>query len=325
MPSRLVRNTVVLWKSEVTYATDSIPTGAANAMLLSELKTATVEREFVPRNLILPYLGASEELPGAAYVMLDFEVEAVGSGAAGTAPPWAPAARGSGLAQTLAATFRADYTPISTGFESGSMYWYDDGVLQKAVGVRGNPSLRIPVGGLPKLGFRFLGLRVPLEAQAVPTAVITAWQQPQVVIDANTGDLTIGGTHATGSVAPAITGGTTYPSQGIEIDLGNQVDFTALLGGETVDITDRKTSGKVVLDLTAAQEVALVAAMDAGTLMTMGLQHGTVAGNKIMAWLPAVQLKNHRKESVKGKRMVGFDFVARPVAGNDEFRLITSF
>ena len=84
-----------------------------------------------------------------------------------------------------------------------------------------------------------------------------------VVAKANVVDITLGCTYATG----ALTGGTTYSSAGLEIDWANDVKFTPLLGGESVDITNRNLSGKVKLDLSAAQEVALYAAIKANTLI----------------------------------------------------------
>lgn len=326
MASRLIRNTAILAKIEATYGVDPVPTGVANAMLVTNLSITPLNANNVDRDIIRAYLGGSEQLLGTRYVEMGFEVEFVGSGTVAVAPAWAPLVQACLCSETVTAVTRVDYTPKTSAgtADSVTIYWYDDGVLHKATGSRGNLTIAMGVGGIPKLGFKFLGIYNTPTAVSNPATTLTAFKQPQVVTDANTGDITMGGTH-NATAAPAITGGTTYPSQGIEVDFGNSVNFTALLGGETIDTTARSVTGKITLDLTAAQEVAMIASAEAGTLTTLGLTHGTVANNKSMLWMPSVQLINPGKAEVNGKRMVSFDLRILPSTGNDEIRLITSF
>ena len=119
-----------------------------------------------------------------------------------------------------------------------------------------------------------------------------------------------------------LTGGTGYPSQGLEIDLGNSVNFTPLLGGETIDVAQRESTGKLQLDLTAAQEVTFLGNVKANTLQSVGLMHGTVAGYKTMLFLPSVQLINPTKVDVNGKLMCGYDLRVLPLTGNDEIKIV---
>lgn len=324
MANRLVKNTVVLCKVETVYATDAVPVGATDAMLVSDLSIEPIKLNKVDRNLIRPYLGGSELLPGTRYAECKFAVEFVGSGTVATAPAWAAPLRASAFAQTLTATVRADYLPISTAMESATIYWYDDGVFHKFTGARGKMSVMKKIGETPKLSFSFTGLYSTPTAVANPAAVLTAFKIPQVITDSNTGDLTFGATHATGT-APLLTAGTVYPSLGLEVDLGHAVDFNAFLGGETVDLTNRVATGKFTLDLTAAQEVAFYGQLEAATLQSIGLTHGTMANNKALTWMPSCQLTDTRKAEVNGKRVVEFDFRANPLLGNDEVRLVTSF
>lgn len=324
MPNRLIRNTAILLKQEVTYGTDAVPTGAANALLVSNLSINPFNAQNVDRDNIRPFLGGFEQLVGTRYVTMGFDLELTGAGTVATAPAWGPALLACGFAETLTATIRADYTPVSTGFKSATIYWYDDGLLHKATGCRGNVVFKLGVGQRPVMSFSFTGLySTPTEA-SVPSVTLTAWKTPQVIADQNTGDIILGGTHAP-AVAPVITAGTPYPSQGIEIDMGNKVDFNALLGGETVDMTQRGVTAKLNFDLDATQEAAAYAAVEANTLTSVGLQHGTVANQKILFWMPSVQRINPTKAEVNGKRLIGFDLRAIPVAGNDEIRIVTSF
>lgn len=325
MANRLIRNTAILLKTETTYNDGTTtPAGASDALLVSNLSINPLNAQNVDRDIIRPYLGGSEQLLGTRYVELGFDLELAGSGTVATAPAWAAALLSCGFAQTLTATIRADYTPVSTAFPSATIYWYDDGVLHVARGCRGTAQVNMRVGERPVMSMRFTGIYTTPTAASNPSVTLTAWKTPQVVTDANTQDTTFGGTH-NASVAPAITGGTSYPSQGIEIDIGNSVNFTPLLGGETVDITQRTVTGRITLDLTAAQEVTLIDAVEDGTLQSLGLIHGTVANQKVMLWMPSVQLTNAQKADLNGKRLVSFDLRVLPSSGNDELRIVTSF
>lgn len=325
MANRLIRNTVILLKSEATYGVDPVPVGASDALLVSNLSITPINAQNVDRDLIRPHLGGSEQLIGSRFVEMSFDLELAGSGTVATAPPWGPSLLACAMAQTLTAIVRADYTPVSTAFGSCTIYWYDDGLLHKATGARGNPVFKMGINQRPVISYKFTGLYNTPTVAANPAATLTAWKVPQVISEANTLDLTFGGTHAL-LTEPLLAAGTTYPSQGIEVDLGNSVSFNALLGGETVDITQRASTGKVTLDVTATQEAALMGMVEAATLQSVGLSHGTTANQKVLLWLPSVQITNPQKTEVNGKRLVSFDLRCLPsAAGNDEVRIVTSF
>lgn len=96
--------TSLLAKVEATYGTDPAPTGAANAILLKGKPTLTpMELTSVARDNIRPYFGNSEILPSSIFGKLDLEVEAAGSGTAGTAPAWGALLRGCGWSETITA------------------------------------------------------------------------------------------------------------------------------------------------------------------------------------------------------------------------------
>lgn len=324
MPNRLIRNTAILLKQETVYGTDAAPVGATDALLVSNLSITPFNAQNVDRDIIRPYLGASEQLVGTKYVQMGFDLELTGPSAVATAPAWAPALMACGFAQVLTATIRADYVPVSTAFTSATIHWHDDGLRHMATGCRGNVVIKMGVGQRPVLSFSFTGLYSTPVVVGNPAVTLTAWKVPQVITDANTGDIIMGGTHAT-VTAPAITAGTAFPSQGIEIDMGNKVDFNALLGGETVDLSDRKVTAKVMFDLDAPQEAAAYAAVESNSLSSIGLEHGTVANQKVLVWMPSVQRINPSKGETNGKRLAGFDLRAVPLVGNDDIRIVTSY
>ena len=315
---RYIRNTAILAKVEVTEGVDSVPTGAANALLVSDVTINPLNASNVSRDLVRSYFGGSEQLVGTAYVEVTMTVELAGSGTAATPPAWGALVQACGFAQTIAAF--VGYAPAAPSAQvSTTIYYYDDGVLHKLLGARGTFTVAAGVGERPALTFTFLGKDGGVTAVANPATTLTAWRQPQVVTDTNSGDLTMGGTYATG----AITGGTVYTSRGLSLDLGNAVSFTPLLGGEFVDITGREVTGAVQLDLTPAQEVTFMAAVKANTLQTMSLQHGVGAGNIVGLHMAATQLINPSKQEINGRRLIGFDVRSVPAVGNDDLIIYT--
>jgi len=299
-------------------------TGAANAILSSTPRIVPLQANNVDRDLVRPFFGGSEQLVGTRYQTCEFVVELAGSGTAGTAPAWGPLLRACAFAETVSAATRVDYTPITTGQESVSIYWFDDGVQHKLTGARGNCTIVLNSGERPELRFQFTGLYND-PAAATPTGVsFAAFRTPLVVTDANTGDVTMGATVAA-SGAPAITGGTAYPSLGLEIALGNSVQHTPLLGGETVDVTQRAVDVQMRLDQSAAAEVSTMALVLNAELQAVSLMHGTTAGNRVLVHMPSVQLYEPSKEELNGRRLIGYRGRAVPSpsgSGNDELRLV---
>lgn len=315
--ARYVRQTAVLLELESTYATDPIPTAGADALLASDLTYPEYVANNVDRANIKPFFGNNENLVGTEHQTCGFSLELAGSGTAGTAPAWGKALRSCGFAEDVQAAYVA-YTPITDNLPSCTKYWYDSGVFHKFTGSRGSVQPSIKVGEIPKLKFNFMGLYNVLTAVAVPAVTLSMWTKPLVASKANTLKLTLGAAYAAG----AITGGTEYCSTGIDADVANQLVFTPMIGCETVDITDRKPKLNFMLELTAAQEVTFMAAVRANTLQAVSLVHGTVAGNIVLLHMPKVQLINPKKADLNGLRLISFEGVITPDAGNDEIVLV---
>jgi hypothetical protein len=316
---RLIRKTAILVKTEVTYGVDSVPTGAANAMLVSNA-SFNLAYNNVERNFIRPYFGGSGQLAGTRFVEINFEVELANSGTAGTAPAWAPVLRACGMAESVLATpARVEYTPVSASFSSVTIYYHLDGVRRVALGCMGNVEIMLNEGAAPMLRFSMVGLDGGRTATADPTVTLTAFRAPQVVSDVNTGDINLGATYAAG----VLTGGTTYPSRGLSINLQNTVSRKALLGGQAVQISDRNVQGSMQLDLTPAQEVSFLTDINSNTNTTLGFTHSTGAGVGIVLHAPQVQRIDPTDQEYEGDVHIGQSLRFTPTsAGNDELRLV---
>lgn len=315
---RLVRKTAILAKIEVTYGTDPVPTGAANAILISNA-AFSLNYNNVNRDLIRTYLGGSEQLAGTRFVEASFEVEIANSGTAGTAPAWGPLLRACGFSEaSLATPTRIEYTPVSASFSSVTIYYSIDGVLRKALGCMGTAEMSMGEGERPVWKFTFSGLDGGRTATADPTLTLTAFKTPAVVSDVNTGDITLGCTYSAGALA----GGTVYPSRGLMLNLGNTVSKKALLGGQAVEISQREMTGSMQLALTAAQEVSFLTDINSNTVTGLGLTHQTGAGVGMVFHMPAVQRTNPKDAEYEGDVHMGLDLRMVPSTGNDELRVV---
>lgn len=321
-------NSAILVKKETTYGTDATPAGATDAVLVSNLSINPLNAQTIPRNLIRPYFGGSEQIVGSSYVSCQFDVEFQSSGSmtTPTIPAWDTLLQICGYAAGVGtAGSRVEYALNATysTLASGTIYYYDDGVLHKMLGARGTVSIDLSVGSRPVFKFSMTGLDGGISAAANPSVTLTGYKTPLAITDSNTGAVVLGGSYATG----AITGGTEYITGGLTIDQGGSVNFIDLLGtasatGQTVEITQRDTTGKVMFDLTAANEVSFMATVKANSVQSFGLVHGSTAGLKMLVFAPAVQLINPRKEDKNGRRLIGYDMRIIPSAGNDELKIV---
>ena len=104
----LTRKRLILIEEESTYGTDASPDGA-DAVLVRDLSITPQQSDIVSRDLIRPYLGASEQLLANTRVECTFSVELAGSGTAGTAPRYGKALKACGFSETIVANTTVTY------------------------------------------------------------------------------------------------------------------------------------------------------------------------------------------------------------------------
>jgi hypothetical protein len=319
--ARIAKKTVVLAKIEVTSGTDSVPTGAANAIQVMDLDITPLDATNIDTNPITSYFGGGVQLVGTASVKCSFSVLLAGAGTAATAPAWGALLLACGNAETTGLTVpnRVEYLPATDALKTITIYWYDDGLLHKLLGTFGNCKLSAKSGEAPKLTFDFVGLDGGVSEATNATATLTGWKVPVGVTKANVTDINLGCTYSAG----ALSGGVAYNSTGLTLDWGNSISFAPMLTTEQVVFGDRDMTGTLSLDLTAAQEVTRMTAVKANTLTSIGFVLGTATGNKIMLHMPSVQLINPKKEEFNGMRLIGFDMRVLPSTGNDELRIVS--
>lgn len=300
---------VLLAKIESAYGTDPTPTGAANAILVSDLSLVPQEGEYDERKLIRPYYGNSEQILGAAYRTCEFSVEFQASGVAGTAPAWGPLLRACAFGETISAGVSVTYAPVSAAEESLTLYYNIDGILFKMTGARGSVSLEMSVKKIPRWKFKFTGLHEIATDTAAATPTYTAFVKPKTVNHTNT----------TGFALHGYSG----KLEMLSFDAANKTPFRALVGGETVEMVDRQMAGKVKIELpTIAAKDFFTIALNA-TLGALAIQHGQTAGGIITLSSSVVQLSKPAMSESDNIAMLDMDMVFVPSsAGNDEIAIV---
>lgn len=305
----LSRKRTILAKTEVTYGTDPTPTGVANAILVSNLTITPLNAELVSRDLVRPYLGASEQLLASSYVTAEFEVEMAGSGTAGTAPGYGPLLLACGMTATTSAGVSVTYAPVSAAFGSITIYYNVDGVLHKITGARGNVEMTVQVGQIPKFKFTFTGLYNAPTDTAAPAVTYTAFQTPQAANSDNTSAFSL--YSYTGAL------------QSLSVNLNNAITYRTLIGAEDVLMTDRQVSGTAVFEApTIAQKDYFTLALGS-TLGTLDITHGTTAGNRVQISSTRAKVNNPTYQDQNGIHMLSAPFNLVPsTAGNDELSIV---
>ena len=391
MSTRLYsRNAVLLAKIETTEGSDVTPTGADNAILVSDLSVEPLAGGELDLSYIRPYFGISPSIRTENYLTAQFTVDFAGTATAGTAPPWGPLARGCAFAETLtanaitgaaqagaAATItlaagasatdnlyvgmtisyttggtdfgtprtiiayngttkvatvnkdwdtppaassgysigkNAIYTPVSSGFESLTLYYNLNGVRHKMLGCKGSLTITQTARERPALRFSFTGVDGGVADASEATPVYTAWQTPQTINTANTRAL-IGGKQSTGSA-------TGVQLMSFSLDMANTVAYRQLVGAESVILTDRQPRGAVAIEATTVTFKDWWTEIKASTKAALLIENGTVAGNITGVFLPQAQLAEPKYGDSDGIAMLEMSVRALPLVGNDEVRLV---
>lgn len=377
----LFRKRVLLAKIETVYGTDSVPTGAANAILVRNMTITPQEADLTDRDLVRPFIGRSEQLPSGIRALIEFEVEVAGAGTAGTAPGYGPLLRACALSQTLlaaavtgtatagatntitlaagasavdgfyngmpiaitggtgsgqtgvivgyvgstkVATVAANWTtapnatsaysisanavfrPVSSGFESVSVYFNIDGVLHRILGARGTVSVAMRVKDIPVFRFALTGIYQTVTDTAAVAPTYTPFSTPLPVTNGNTTNF---GLHGFSPVLSEMS-----------IDVAVAVAHRTLVGGaESVLVTDREPVGTFTIEADTVAAADWWTRARNATLGSMALIHGMATGNRVAVSSPSVQLTKPTYQEMDGIAMLqlGANFVPSTL-GNDE-------
>lgn len=308
MAKRFIHKLAVLAKVETIYGVDVTPTGAANAMLMTDVTLEPMAGDQVSRDLLLPYFGNQGQIPVGTYVRLEGSVEVAGSGTAGTAPAMGPLLRACGMREVVTAGVSVAYSPVSDGFDALSIYYNLDGVLHKLLGARGTFRVPFATKQIPRIAFSFSGLMAAISDTALPALTQSAWKKPVPVSKLNTSFSLHG--------APRV-------AESVEINFANTIVPRMLIGDESIQLTGRSATGTAVIEAEPLASVNwFVKATSPKPQGAFELIHGTAAGNIVTIASATTEIGSPTQGQTDGiaNYTLPVDFVPSG-AGNDELTI----
>lgn len=306
----LVNREVILAKIEGTYGTDSVPVEATDAMLVENISWSNEGLRMNERPAVRANIGMLQQVFGGRLISMSFDVEMKGGGGAVDVPPeFGPLLRGCGFGETINAAVDVQYAPVSTGAESITIYYFQDGIRYTILGCRGNVSFNLETGAIGKMSFTFTGHIGTITDVALPSAPAYDSHVPVPLINV---PFTIG---AFSAVINALTW-----------DMSNTVatppDISATDGYAEIQITQRDPNGSY------DPEAEVIATDDPHDDLTSDQTHaittgviGSAVGNRYQVDMPVVSYRDISPGDRDGIRTYELPFGMAESAGDDEVTL----
>jgi hypothetical protein len=298
---------VLLVEIEATYGVDPTPT---QAMLVKNVTCKPMEGEDVSRDVIRPFRGSQEVFPVGLRTVLEFDLELVGSGELGVAPPISPVLRACGLAEVVSEETDVTYTPISAGYESAAVYFWIGGNKQAMLGCRGTAAINISAQTVPTIHVTLTGLWSKPVVAALPAIDLSAFMDPLVSTNVNTPIFTVAG-------VPLVM-------RSYSLDFANDVQARFLIGRDTILIDDSAEKISMVVEAVPLATYDPFAVALARTKQSIIVQQDTRAGHKVTVTTPLCQIARPSGYTNQQK-IIEWPLQAMPLpsdAGNDQFSIV---
>jgi len=304
----LVNREVILAKIESTYNTDSSPSASTDATLVESPSWSNEAAKMIERANVKSSIGKDQSIFAGSLKSVSFDMEMKGSGTAGTPPEMAVYLRGCGLGETVVASTSVTYTPVSTGQESITIWYYSDGLLHKLTGCRGNVSFNLEAGGAGKASFTFTGHNAGVtDASLVSPTYDAAVPAPVINVP-----FSIGGYSAViNSLSFDLSNGLATPSDMSSSDGFGEVIITAR---DVAGSFDPEQVLKATKDYINEWESGTTMALSAGVI-------GSIAGNRYSVSMPAVYYREVSPGDRDGLRTLEVSYGAAESSGDDEVSL----
>lgn len=303
--TKYARNKALLVGIEAAYGEDATPTGALNAIQASNFNFEPSVGQDVSRDLILPWMGHQGVILTGNYARITYDVEVAGSGAAGTAPAYGVCLRSCGMAEVITAGTDVKYNPISSGFESSTHYFVNDGIKHIMIGCRGSWKLNFQPSQIARWTYTMTGLLGTITDSPMPAGMdLTKFIKPVPVSKANT-------TFSLFGYAGAC--------EAFSFDLGADIQPRLLINAESVEYVDRQMVGQATMAAASLATIDWFGKAAAHETGAMAAQHGTVAGN--IVGFSGAKFQLGRPSYAENQKIINnqLSLMALPTAGNDEF------
>lgn len=215
-----------------------------------------------------------------------------------------------GVAEVVTPATSVEYSPVSSGHESGSIYFFIGPTRYVMLGCRATGELTLTAQGIPGIRMTITGLFTLPTDSAAPAVDLSNFVEPQVASKVNTPTFTIGGTP--------------FVMRSFSLNFGNDVQPRMLVGKEEIVIVDHNESISTTVEaVPLATYNPYVKATTPKPKQAIVLLHGTVVGRKVQVDVArAVQQRPSGIENQQGVVEWPLSFVPLPsAAGNDQWKI----
>lgn len=309
---KLTRRRVILAKAEATYKAATTPDGT-DALLVNMGSSMDVAGEEIKRTFLRDSMSPLGHVVASKVVNFKISTELRGGGKVTSdimPPEFDTLLLACGMAETGSAALGWTYMPESDpdAHESCTIWWYEDGILHKAIGCRGTWSLNMTVNQIGSIEFNMTGIYVDPLDQALPTPTILDLVPPAC---AGIG-LTVG------SYTPVLSS--------LQLAMGNQVvhrkDLNADTGITGISIVDRQPAGSVDPEADKLSNFNPWSAWSSGTKASISATLGSTSGNKITITVPKAQYGGPKYGDRDGTLVYELPFTPTiDATGDDELKL----
>ena len=307
---KLTKRSVIALKIEATQGTDAVPTAVDNAKLVEDLKWSPANERMAERKPVRATFGELKKIYAGHLIEVSFNMEIKGSGVAGTAPEIGDCLKACGFQETITADTSVEYLPATTGQQSATLYFWEDGDLIRLVGCMGKVTFDFSTGAIGKAAFTFTGhQKGNIAATPIPAASYSSMVPVPLI-----------------GVAFSL-GGTVDVSK-LSIDMGITVatpdSMISANGYGALYISDRNVTGSIDPLAQTANAKDYLVDWKSGTesALTTGAI-GTQAGNIYTISMPKVYNAAAPKAADRnGQISRELSLHALPTNGDDEFSIL---
>lgn len=309
----LTRKKFLIAKIETTYGTDPSPVGGSDAVQVTNLELTPIESDNVQAAAFQGFLGNSTRgtLVANKRVSVTFDVELAGSGAAGTAPAFGPLLKACGLSQTIVSSVSVTYAPVSSSFDSATIYCFYDGTQHKITGARGTVSFNMTAGQFAVASFNFIGIYNAPDGTALSGSFTVANQA--AALEVNDTNVTTATFH----------GVTSSRIESFDLALNNELLYKETASNKEVLITNRAPGGTAVLEAPAIGTTDFFAKAVAVATGSTSLVLGATGGNIVTVNAAQTDITGCSYADTNGVIALSMPYLALPTtAGNNEMSLV---
>ena len=306
----LTNRDVILIKPEVTYALDPVPVEGTDAILVENVSWSNEGLRMNERPAVRANINMLQQVYGGRLNNITFDVELKGSGGAVDLPPEIGALlRGCGFGETINAAVDVTYEPVSTGAESVTIYYFQDGIRYILTGCRGNVSFSLEAGAIGKASFSFTG------HVALPTDVALASPTYDGVVPVSLISV------------PFAVGGYSAIINSLAYDMSNTnatpPDISASDGYSQIQITQRDVNGSFDPEAVVIATDFPLQDLEQGN--TLALDTGVIGsgtGAEYQITMPAIYYRDVSPGDRDGVRVLETPFGAAENTGDDEVTIV---